>query len=713
MPLSPRLLAGAAFLAAAGLSVVAAQSVTNVLEDRSADAVAARLAQDGIGWARVIPDGLMVVLEGEAPTESARFEAISSASKAVDGARVIDNLRVAEAAEVAAPEFALEILRNDAGASLIGLIPADSDRDAVAAEAASAAGAEATTDLLETADHPAPEGWDPALRFALDALALLDQARLSVAPGRVAIEALAPSPEEARRLESELEALVPDEVRLDLTVDAPRPVIAPFALRATLQDGRLAFDACAADTEAARDAILAAAEKAGAEDPPDCRLGLGAPSPEWGTAAVAGLDALAALGGGTLTLSDADVTLAALPGTDPDTFEEATAALDTALPEPFVLAATNPPAPEAEARPEGPPEVTATLSEEGALRLQGPIEDARMAALALAFAKARFGADNVSSTLRPRENLPEGWSLRVLAGLEALSPLAEGSALVTPDRVAVEGRTGREAAQGEIAARAIETLGAGATLDLAIAYDESLDPLASLPTPEDCLARVTAVTDAAKVTFEPGSATISREGEPVIEAIAEILRSCPDLRLQISGYTDSQGREDTNLRLSQERAEAVLAALRSQRVPVAGFEARGFGEASPIASNETEAGREANRRIEFTLMGDVSTTEAPAAAPTGEAPPVRANLTVSAPGMAKPDAPPLRPEGFEEAAREALDEETFDSLLSDDAPAPATPPEATDDAAPEAPDEAEAPEPLAPDPAPSEEEPAAEGEGDE
>ena len=69
----------------------------------------------------------------------------------------------------------------------------------------------------------------------------------------------------------------------------------------------------------------------------------------------------------------------------------------------------------------------------------------------------------------------------------------------------------------------------------------------------------------------------------VKKAIAEILRSCPDLRLRIAGYTDSQGREESNLRLSQERAEAVLGALRAERVPVAGFEAQGYGEASPIA----------------------------------------------------------------------------------------------------------------------------------
>ena len=63
---------------------------------------------------------------------------------------------------------------------------------------------------------------------------------------------------------------------------------------------------------------------------------------------------------------------------------------------------------------------------------------------------------------------------------------------------------------------------------------------------------------AAKINFDHGSLSISSQGQPVIEAIAEILRSCPDLRLRIAGYTDSQGRETSNLQLSQSRAEAVL-----------------------------------------------------------------------------------------------------------------------------------------------------------
>lgn len=654
MSLSPSLLAGAAFVLAAGLSVVAAQAVTRELETRSVMAVQERLAADGFRWATALGDGLQVVLEGEAPTETARFEAISAAATVVDGARVIDNLRVAEAEALAPPDFAVEILRNNSGVSLIGLVPAALDRDEVAAEIAEAAEGQEVTDLLQTADYPVPEGWEPAMDYALEALEMLPRSKISVAASRVSIEAISDSPEEQRRLESELARLAPDGVRLALSVSAPRPVITPFTLRATLEDGRLAFDACSADTEEAREVILSAAAEAGAEGKVDCRLGLGTPSTAWGQAVALGLGALQDIGGGTLAFSDADVALVALPGTDRALFDRVAGELDGALPEVFVLEATNP-APAVAAVPQGPPEFVATMDGEGRVQLRGRVEDGRMGNLARAFAQARFGVTDVALVTRPgAEGLPDGWSMRVLAGIEALSRLNDGTVTVTPDTIAIAGRTGRRAARDEIAARAIETLGPGAALDLQVSYVEELDPLASLPTPQECLAKITAVTDAAKITFDPGSATISREGEPVVEAIAEILRSCPDLRLRIAGYTDSQGREESNLRLSQERAEAVLAALRAERVPVAGFEAYGYGEASPIASNETEAGRERNRRIEFTLVGTeaaAATVEGPPAPPEGGT--GAADPSATGPAMERPDAPPLRPEEVEVRAREA------------------------------------------------------------
>ena len=71
--------------------------------------------------------------------------------------------------------------------------------------------------------------------------------------------------------------------------------------------------------------------------------------------------------------------------------------------------------------------------------------------------------------------------------------------------------------------------------------------------------------------------------------------------MEIGGHTDSEGSESGNQRLSQERAEAVLAALRERDLPLPEVTARGYGESAPVADNATAEGRAQNRRIAFSL----------------------------------------------------------------------------------------------------------------
>lgn len=616
MRLRPALILAAVFVLAALLAWTAARILARTVETRSVEAVAAALAAEGHDWAEVIGDGLQIVLQGTAPTEAARFRAMTAAGSVVDASRVIDNLAVTPAAGLLAPQFAIEILRNDSGVSLVGLIPAATDREALSSLIAEAAGGRPVADLLQTADYPVPEDWQPALDYALRAMARLPRSKISVRAGEVAVTAIATTREERQRLESELARIAPPAVGVDLTINAPRPVVTPFTLRFVIDDTGARFDACTADTEAARDAILAAAVAAGTPAGAGCTLALGVPTASWGQAAARAIAALAELGGGTVTFSDADVTLLAAAGTDPAVFDRVAGELDNALPEVFALDAA---IAEATGSGTGPVAFSAVLAPEGQVTLRGRVADALMNDTTRTFAQANFGADKVTMGTRVEaEGLPVGWSVRVLAGLEALATLAEGRVEVLPDRITLTGRSGDPEADDTVSRMFIERLGRDAAFDLAITYDAALDPAAALPTPEECVARVTAATDARKITFDPGSATLSAQGLAVLDEVAGILRDCADLRLRIAGYTDSQGRDETNLALSQARAEAVLDALRARRVPVAGFEAVGYGEADPIADNATDAGREANRRIEMTALGAApAAAEAPAEALPG------------------------------------------------------------------------------------------------
>lgn len=617
---------------AGAASLFAAATAVAVVEDRSVHAVRQELHMQGHDWASVLGDGLQIVIEGNAPSEAIRFRAMSVAGGVVDASRVIDNMTVTEHAPIAPPDFAIEILRNDSGVSLIGLIPASTDRADVNAQIARIAGDLPVTDLLEVADYPVPQGWRSSMTFALKSLAQLPRSKISVSPGHVAINAISDDLDQKRRLETTIARQTPEGVRLALAISAPRPVITPFTTRFVRDADGARFEACSADTDEAQSEILAAAMAAGANGKIACTLGLGVPSRTWGEAVAMGIDAVAALGGGTVTFSDADVLLVALEGTPQDDFDRVAGELENALPDVFALQAVLPET--AQATPEGPPQFSATLSPEGRAQLRGRVPDTLMNETVTNFAAARFGKDNVTMGTRITEGLPMGWSVRVLAALEALSKLANGSVLVDPDMIAVRGTTGDPDANAAITRLMIDKLGQSAGFRVDVAYAAELDPATGLPTPQECIGKINAVMAERKITFDPGSANIDAGAQGVINDIADILRDCIDLPIKIAGYTDSQGRDEMNLRLSQQRADAVVTALRSRRVPANTFTAIGYGEADPIADNATEEGREANRRIEFSLISDEleedGADDAEAGSDTGEADP-DADEAVTAP----------------------------------------------------------------------------------
>lgn len=239
-------------------------------------------------------------------------------------------------------------------------------------------------------------------------------------------------------------------------------------------------------------------------------------------------------------------------------------------------------------------EFTATLSEDGKVELRGRLTDAMQRQAVDAFARAAFEGAQVLTATRVHETLPEGWPVRVLAGLEALAEVEYGLLLVRADTVEVTGVTGSTETRRKITQILSGKLGQGQTFTVKVRYDEALDPIASLPTPEECAANVNAVIAKTKITFTPASAELTTAARPVLDALATILTACPAMQMEIGGHTDSQGSEDGNKSLSQARAEAVLLALQGRRVDTSGMSAVGYGEAVPIADNETEEGRDAN-----------------------------------------------------------------------------------------------------------------------
>jgi OOP family OmpA-OmpF porin len=592
---------GLIFLVSAGVCLLAASFAVTKVEETSEFAVRRALDLKGHDWAEVHSDGLRVVLTGTATDEATRFNALTAAGTEVDTSRVIDEMQVAPTTELAAPRFSAEILRNDSGISVIGLIPVGEDREALMERLSDLDGGAPVSDLMETADYPKPKGWDDAITYAVDALTRLPRAKISASPGLVKITAIADSQQEKERLEQDLTRAAPPSLRIGLSISAPRPVITPFTLRFLIDENGGQFDACSAQDEKAREAIIAAAQEAGVTNTYSCTIGLGVPSPRWSEAAVLSINALADLGGGSVTMSDADITLAAAQGTNAGAFDRVVGELESALPPVFALHAILP-EPEVEGEA-GPPEFTATRSPEGLVQIRGRLGDDTQRDMVDSYARAAFGSEQVHTATRiAPDGLPVGWPVRVLTGLEALAQLHNGALTVTPDDLVLNGISHDPETKAQIAGLLSEKLGDAQEFTLSIIYQEPPEPADKLPDPEVCEERIAEVQAGTKIAFEPGSATVAADSRDTVNQIADILRECGPIRLEIQGHTDSQGREEMNQQLSQSRAQSILNELRGRRVPTASFTAMGYGETQPIADNGTEEGREENRRIEFRLI---------------------------------------------------------------------------------------------------------------
>jgi OOP family OmpA-OmpF porin len=599
---TPFFVAILSFALAGALALAVAVAAAITIERRSTEAVREVLAEEGFDWAEVEADGLQVFLRGTAPDEASRFMPESRAGSVVDADRVVNEVDIQVTDAAPAPRFSLDMLRNGDGIQIIGLVPGVNGGEEVAAAIEGIADGAEVTDMVETADYPAPDTWISALGFGFRALERLPRSKVTVYADRVEVQAISDSPEQQAALIAELEGARPAGVEVVLDISAPRPVISPFQVRAVLDATGLRFETCSADTQRAQERIVAAARRAGATNGVECHIGLGVPSPSWAQAVETGLVALTELGGGTLDISDADVTLIASEGTGQDEFDRVIGELDAALPEVFTLQGVIPETTRNEA---GPARFFATLDAEDGVRLRGRLPQGAVGQSVEAFAISLFGRERTDLAARSVTDLPQGWGVRAMAGLRALSRLHEGQLTLEPETLRLTGRTGDQGLRSELTRELSDELGAGADFQIDITYDEELDPVASMPTPEECVAAIEAVQADAKIVFDPGSVEISDEAGEILDRIAAILPDCMHVPMEIGGHTDSQGREEMNLGLSQSRADAVLNGLLARGVLISNLTARGYGETRPIADNDTEEGRELNRRIEFRLQEEV------------------------------------------------------------------------------------------------------------
>jgi len=113
------------------------------------------------------------------------------------------------------------------------------------------------------------------------------------------------------------------------------------------------------------------------------------------------------------------------------------------------------------------------------------------------------------------------------------------------------------------------------------------------------------IVNMSDVLFDTNEATLKPGAKEKLAKVSGILLAYPTLHLTVEGHTDSTGTDDYNLKLSERRADSVRDYLVSNGIVAANIEAHGLGKDGPVATNDTAAGRQQNRRVEMIVNGDV------------------------------------------------------------------------------------------------------------
>jgi OmpA-OmpF porin, OOP family len=259
----------------------------------------------------------------------------------------------------------------------------------------------------------------------------------------------------------------------------------------------------------------------------------------------------------------------------------------------------------------GTPTRLALSNDNGAVRASGVVRDQDAKTSIIDALNAVFGADKVKSDISVDQGAgPASWLGSFRAALEALKG-ANVDAIFKGDKIDVGGASMDDAARDKIIAALKDAVGAGFAVGaltdktaaaVAIANDRATTELASLHSGFDVKDLLFALNDS-KVNFASDSAEVPESMAPFLKSAAAQLKQVKAGHvLEVAGYTDNTGDPALNLALSQRRAEAVREAFIKYGANPDMLVAKGYGQADPIASNDTAEGRLKNRRIEYHVV---------------------------------------------------------------------------------------------------------------
>ncbi|MEM9094479.1 MAG: OmpA family protein [Pseudomonadota bacterium] len=451
--------------------------------------------------------------------------------------------------------------------------------------------------------------WTDSVQRAIAVLASMEEGDIRIIDDQVRLDGFVPKGADIEAARDAAEHDWPAPYKLEIDIQEILPIFTPYVLTIVKQPGETRLTGYAPNKYAAA-RWTEALEASGATA--NLSLARGAPS-EWEAAAEIVIDALNQLKIGSVKMIDESILLSA-PG-ETSTRARLETRLSARLPANYrldVVEAREPSFLTGDGSPAEAPEdptayfFVARSQQNAPLSISGVVENDATRAVIATYARAKFGGQIESDKLKVgAAEAPDGWQPALMAGLEALAKLGEGELMAEGGAVYLRGR----ATSGEEARAALGVLALNTPSEFTrfsrIAVREPAPPRRRVTKEfdtafgDECVSRLNTLVSQEPISFQSGAATIDPKSYPMLDLLGRALAACQEDSVEIAGHTDSEGPEEINLALSQQRAAAIRFAFIARSIAPDILIAKGYGEAEPIADNSSAAGRAQNRRIEF------------------------------------------------------------------------------------------------------------------
>jgi len=471
--------------------------------------------------------------------------------------------------------------------TLAGYVPNDVVKEALAAAARETIPSAAVVDEMAIASGE-PEGFEDAATFAIAALGRMQE-------GGVMLDGLTLDMAGAARSVEDYQAIVDGvggslPTGLVLVANEITPASVETYGWSGRKEGSTVVLTGYVPTLAGRQEVVEAAAStfAGLSVTNDIKVAAGEPKMDWIGAIKFAMTQLAALETGTVELGDRTYGVAG-EARDSDSFAALQDVNGRTLPASLMLdhAEVLP--------PRASPYTLSIAPANGAVMLAGFAPDAAGKAELLDAAVAAFAGVEVVDRIGFGSGAPQGYIGAATAAMDAMARLIGGRAEMIDTRIKVRGETYFTRAMKEIETAVKEDVPDGYSLDLTIMTRQIGQPL----DPVQCRDRLQADLKTGRIEFDGAKADLTAPSLPLLDRVAATILRCGEIGIEVAAHADSDGSASKNLELTQARAEIVVDYLVDAGVKRERLTAVGYGEENPIAENDTEEGKRANRRIEF------------------------------------------------------------------------------------------------------------------